>query len=140
MTIRSSTRWIGAIRSAAEVRVDARRPVNAAGRDCQQQRLQDQAGGVLFAVAIQAWAEAVRNPAILSTAHRFYTELVHDLAAVLDRWASDGHRLAGESEQLARMMAGVLQGYIIQVTSFGVDADPDYLAGLCTRVTAMVSH
>lgn len=104
------------------------------------QRLQDQAGGVLFAVAIQAWAEAVRNPAILSTAHRFYTELVHDLAAVLDRWAANGHRLAGESEQLARMMAGVLQGYIIQVTSFGADADPEYLAGLCGRVTAMVSH
>lgn len=103
------------------------------------QSLQRRAGGVMYAVAIQAWAEAVRNPTIASTARGFFTDLLIDLGAILDRWVADGHPLAGSTEDLARMMAGSLQGYVIQLASFGVVPDDGYLTVLGERITAMVS-
>lgn len=103
------------------------------------QSLQRRAGGVMYAVAIQAWAEAVRNPAISSTARGFFTDLLNDLGAILDRWAANGHPLAGDIPDLARMMAGSVQGYVIQLASFGAVPDDGYLTALGERITAMVS-
>lgn len=135
---------LGTARSAAKELLDAPDPV-APGEAVLRildglQKLQTTAGGALYAVAIQAWAEAVRNPAISRTASGFFTDLLADLALVLDRWAADGHPLAGDCMQLARMMAGALQGYIIQVASFGARPDPAYLKLFGDRVTAMVSR
>lgn len=105
----------------------------------QIQSLQQDAGGVFFAVAIQAWAEAVRSPVISQTAQRFFAMLMDDLVEILRRWESAGHRLAGEPRDLARMMSGSIQGYIIQQATFGVAPDPAFLGRLGVRLTAMVT-
>ncbi|HEU4998846.1 MAG TPA: TetR/AcrR family transcriptional regulator [Lapillicoccus sp.] len=66
-------------------------------------------------VAVQAWGEALRNPAILEVAQGAYAKMRGYLAAVAHR-AKEHGRLGPETDpdELAKTMLSLLMGYIIQ--------------------------
>lgn len=66
-------------------------------------------------VAVQAWGEALRNPAILEVAQGAYTQMRSYLAAVAHR-AKEHGRLGPDADpdELAKMMLSLLMGYVIQ--------------------------
>ena len=101
-------------------------------------RLNDESGGLLFPVAVEAWSEASRNPSIAETARAFIETILSELAAVYRRWEGAGHSLAIPAEDLARLSVAVLQGTIVQMTGFGLDNQPSYRASL-SMVFSVVS-
>jgi AcrR family transcriptional regulator len=144
LIVATAEKALGAAHAAAGELLRASQPVAPGAAMArmvgQIQALQRDAGGVFFAVAIQAWAEAVRNPVIAATAKHFFAMLMDDLVGILQRWESAGHPLAGDPRDLARMMSGSIQGYIIQQAAFGAGPDDAYLARLGDRLTIMVTE
>ena len=66
-------------------------------------------------VAVQAWGEALRNPAILEVAQHAYAQMRSYLAAVAHR-AKEHGRLGPDADpdELGKVMLSLLMGYIIQ--------------------------
>ena len=88
-------------------------------------------GGDVTRVAIQAWAEALRNPVIMATAQGKYTQLRGHFEAVARRGQADGTVDASvDPRHIAQVLFGILPGFILQRLLIG-DVSPDtYTAGL----------
>jgi AcrR family transcriptional regulator len=85
----------------------------------------------LTRVAVQAWAEALRNPDILEVAQGAYARMRFYLAAVARRGQEHG-RLAADADpdELAKTMLSLAMGYLIQRLIMN-DVDRDsYVAAL----------
>jgi AcrR family transcriptional regulator len=94
--------------------------------------LNDDHGGLLFPVAVEAWSEASRNPSISETAREFLDNIVEELGGLYGRWADAGHALAIPPTDMARMSVAVLQGTIVQLNGFGQSDEPGYRSALAT--------
>lgn len=82
-------------------------------------------------VAVQAWGEALRNPAILEIAQGAYAQMRSYLAAVAHR-AKEHGRLAPDADpdEIGKTMLSLVMGYIIQRLIMG-DMDRErYTAAL----------
>lgn len=99
-------------------------------------RIHRKSHGRLFRVAVEAWAEASRNDAVGQTARAVYVELSTGATALFQRWIDAGHPLPVPATDLARMVIGLVQGYIIQLTSFGAKDEARYRANLVTMLRA----
>lgn len=88
-------------------------------------------GGDVTKVAIQAWSEALRNPAIMATAQSKYTQLRGHFEDVARRAQADGTVDASvDPRHIAQVLFGILPGFILQRLLIG-DVSPDsYTAGL----------
>ncbi|MEI8412678.1 MULTISPECIES: TetR/AcrR family transcriptional regulator [unclassified Kribbella] len=88
-------------------------------------------GGDVTKVAIQAWGEALRNPAIMATAQSKYTQLRGHFEDVARRAQADGTVDASvDPRHIAQVLFGILPGFILQRLLIG-DVSPDsYTAGL----------
>ncbi|TCO34120.1 TetR family transcriptional regulator [Kribbella steppae] len=88
-------------------------------------------GGDVTRVAIQAWAEALRNPAIKATAQGKYIQVRAHFEAVARRAQADGTVDASvDPHYIAQVLFGFLPGFILQRLLIG-DVSPDtYTAGL----------
>jgi AcrR family transcriptional regulator len=88
-------------------------------------------GGDVTRVAVQAWAEALRNPAIMETAQSKYTELRGHFEDVARRAQADGTVDADtDPRYIAQALFSFLPGFILQRLLIG-DVTPDtYTAGL----------
>ncbi len=87
--------------------------------------------GDVTRIAIQAWAEALRNPAIMETAAGKYTQVRAHFEAVARRAQADGTVDASvDPRYVAQVLFGFLPGFILQRLLIG-DVSPDtYTAGL----------
>jgi hypothetical protein len=87
--------------------------------------------GDVTRVAVQAWAEALRNPAIMQTAQSKYTQLREHFEDVARRAQADGTVDAdADPRHIAQVLFGFLPGFILQRLLLG-DVTPDtYTAGL----------
>jgi AcrR family transcriptional regulator len=101
--------------------------------------LNDDHGGLLFPVAVEAWSEASRNPSIAETAGEFLDTIVDELGRVYGRWADAGHALAIPPKDMARISVAVLQGTIVQLNGFGQSDDPGYRSALTTLFSSASS-
>jgi AcrR family transcriptional regulator len=88
-------------------------------------------GGDVTRVAVQAWAEALRNPAIMETAQSKYTQLRGHFEDVARRAQADGTVDPDtDPRYIAQVLFGFLPGFILQRLLIG-DVTPDtYTAGL----------
>ncbi|MET9270612.1 TetR/AcrR family transcriptional regulator [Kribbella sp. NPDC003557] len=88
-------------------------------------------GGDVTRVAVQAWAESLRNPTIKATALGKYSQLRDHFEAVARRAQADGTvDPDADPGHIAQAMFGLLPGFIIQRLLIG-DVTPDtYLDGL----------
>jgi AcrR family transcriptional regulator len=82
-------------------------------------------------VAVQAWAEAMRNPAILEVAQDAYARMRGYLAAVARRGQEHG-RLAADADpdELAKTMLSLAMGYLIQRLIMNDVERDSYIAAL----------
>ena len=87
--------------------------------------------GDVTRVAIQAWAEALRNPAIMQTANGKYCQLRENFEAVARRAQADGTVDPDvDPRYLAQVLFGILPGFILQRLIIGDVTPETYLAGL----------
>jgi AcrR family transcriptional regulator len=69
----------------------------------------------LTKVAVQAWGEALRNPAILAVAQGAYAQMRSYLAAVAHRAKEHGRlRPDADPDEIGKTMLSLVMGYIIQ--------------------------
>jgi AcrR family transcriptional regulator len=88
-------------------------------------------GGDVTRVAVQAWAEALHNPAILDIAGGKYLQLRVHFEDVVRRAQADGTVDPDtDPKYIAQVMFGMLPGFVLQRLLIG-DVTPDtYTAGL----------
>ncbi|TCC46483.1 TetR/AcrR family transcriptional regulator [Kribbella capetownensis] len=88
-------------------------------------------GGDVTRVAVQAWAEALHNPAILEVASGKYLQLRDHFEDVVRRAQADGTVDPDtDPKYIAQVMFGMLPGFVLQRLLIG-DVTPDtYTAGL----------
>ncbi len=99
-------------------------------------RLHRESDERLFRVAVEAWAEASRNETVGQTARGVYKELRTGIHRLFQRWADAGHPLAVPAGDLARAVIALVQGYIVQVASFGVSDDASFRSSLVAFLRA----
>ena len=88
-------------------------------------------GGDVTRVAIQAWAEALRNPEIKATACDKYTQLRRNFEAVARRAQADGTVDPDVApEYIAQVMLALIPGFVLQRLIIGDVTPETYLAGL----------
>ncbi|WBQ07177.1 TetR/AcrR family transcriptional regulator [Kribbella sp. CA-293567] len=87
--------------------------------------------GDLTRVAIQAWAEALHNDAIMTTASTKYRMLRSHFATVARRAQADGTvDPAADPEEIAQVLFGMIPGFILQRLLLGDVTPAGYSAGL----------
>jgi len=87
-------------------------------------------GGDVTRVAIQAWAEALRNPAIMATACDKYTVLRGNFEAVARRAQADGTVDPDVApEYIAQVLLALIPGFVLQRLIIGDVTPSTYLAG-----------
>jgi AcrR family transcriptional regulator len=87
--------------------------------------------GDVTRVAIQAWAEALRNPAIMETAQGKYCQLRENFEAVARRAQADGTVDPDvDPRYIGQVLFGFLPGFILQRLILGDVTPETYLAGL----------
>jgi AcrR family transcriptional regulator len=88
-------------------------------------------GGDVTRVAIQAWSEALRNPAIMAIAQSKYSMVRGHFEAVARRAQADGTVDSSvDPRYVAQALFGFLPGFLLQRLLIG-DVSPDtYTAGL----------
>jgi AcrR family transcriptional regulator len=93
--------------------------------------LHDRLGFDPTRVAVQAWGEAARNPAVHAVLSEGYGELRGRLADVVRRWQAEGAvRADADPLDVAKVLFGLVPGFIVQRQVFG-DVRPDaYAAAL----------
>jgi AcrR family transcriptional regulator len=88
-------------------------------------------GGDMTRVAIQAWAEALHNDAIMATASSKYRMLRGHFAAVARRAQADGTIAPdADPEQVAQVLFGMIPGFLLQRLLLGDVTPASYSAGL----------
>jgi AcrR family transcriptional regulator len=88
-------------------------------------------GGDVTRVAVQAWAEALRNDAILQTARGKYCQLRNHFLEVARRAQADGTVDAdADPRDIAQVMFGMVPGFVLQRLLIGDVTPASYTAGL----------
>ncbi|MFF1822039.1 TetR/AcrR family transcriptional regulator [Kribbella sp. NPDC058245] len=88
-------------------------------------------GGDITRVALQAWAEALRNPVVMEIAAGKYRMLRSRFAEVARRAQADGTIPAdADPEQVAQVLFGFVPGFILQRLLLGDITPESYTAGL----------
>lgn len=88
-------------------------------------------GGDVTRIAIQAWAEALRNPAIMETAQSKYSKLRGHFEAVARRAQADGTVDASvDPRYVSQALFGFLPGFLLQRLLIGDVSPETYSAGL----------
>jgi len=94
-------------------------------------QIADLKGGDLTRVAIQAWAEALHNDAIMATASSKYRILREHFEAVARRAQADGTvDPDADPQQIAQVLFGLLPGFVLQRLLLGDVTPEGYVAGL----------
>ncbi|WP_410784841.1 TetR/AcrR family transcriptional regulator [Kribbella sp. C-35] len=87
--------------------------------------------GDVTRVAVQAWAEALRNPAIMTTACGKYTQLRDRFEDVARRAQADGTIDADvDPRHVAQVLFGLIPGFVLQRLIIGDVTRATYTAGL----------
>ena len=87
--------------------------------------------GDVTRIAVQAWAEALRNPAIMSTACGKYSQLRDNFEAVARRAQADGTvDPDADPGHIAQVMFGLIPGFVLQRLIIGDVTIETYTAGL----------
>jgi AcrR family transcriptional regulator len=88
-------------------------------------------GGDVTRVAIQAWSEALRNPAIMTIAQGKYSQVRGRFEDVARRGQADGTvDPSVDPRYIAQVLFGIIPGFVLQRLVMG-DVDPKtYTAGL----------
>lgn len=83
------------------------------------------------AVAIQAWGESLRSPAVLARVSEAYRLIRTQMAGAVRRWQQAGLVAAdADPDEVAKVLFGLIPGYIVQRQLLG-DVRPDrYAAAL----------
>lgn len=82
-------------------------------------------------IAVQAWAEALRNPAIGELAGSVYRTIREQCAEVARRWQALGNLPAdADPEQVGAAMLGLAQGFLLQRLLLSDTTAPYYAAGI----------
>jgi AcrR family transcriptional regulator len=85
----------------------------------------DRPGGDVTRVALQAWAEALRDEAIMTTAQSKYSLLRAHFAEIARRGQRNGTIAAGvDPDHVAQAMFGLIPGFVLQRLILG-DVTPD---------------
>ena len=88
-------------------------------------------GGDVTRIALQAWAESLRNPAVMEIAGGKYRMLRSRFAEVARRAQADGTLPAdADPEQVAQVLFGFVPGFILQRLLIGDVTPESYTAGL----------
>jgi AcrR family transcriptional regulator len=94
-------------------------------------RIADQPGNDLTRVAIQAWAEAMHNDAIMATASSKYRLLRSHFVAVARRAQADGTvDPEADPELIGQVLFGLIPGFVLQRLILGDVTPQGYAAGL----------
>lgn len=87
-------------------------------------------------VAVTAWGEALRDPAVHALAHATYRGVRDRLTGVVVRWRDAGHLPAdSDVEALAQVVFSVVTGYVLQHALLG-DVDPRRYAAAAALLQA----
>jgi len=93
--------------------------------------ISERPGGDVTRVAVQAWSEALRNPAIMTTARDKYAQLRSHFEAVARRAQADGTVDADtDACAVAQVMFGLIPGFVLQRLIIGDTTAETYSAGL----------
>ncbi|GAB3949978.1 TetR/AcrR family transcriptional regulator [Kribbella albertanoniae] len=93
--------------------------------------LAERPGGDVTRVGVQAWSEALRNPAVMEIAGGKYRMLRSRFAEVARRAQADGTIDAGvDPEHVAQVLFGFVPGFILQRLIIGDVTPESYTAGL----------
>jgi AcrR family transcriptional regulator len=88
-------------------------------------------GGDVTRVGVQAWAEALHNPAIMTTARGKYTQLRDRFEEVARRAQADGTIDADvDPRHVAQVLFGLIPGFILQRLIMGDITPSTFTAGL----------
>jgi AcrR family transcriptional regulator len=88
-------------------------------------------GGDVTRVAVQAWAEALRNEAIHRTARGKYCQLRDHFLEIARRAQADGTVSAdADPRDIAQVMFGMVPGFVLQRLLIGDVTPASYTAGL----------
>lgn len=89
----------------------------------------------LTRVAVNTWAESIRQPEVHDIVRTEFTGVRRDFVALLERVRDAGHlHPDADIESAAKAMFGLLPGFILQRLVIG-DVDPDsYSAGLAALI------
>ncbi|MEV7323647.1 TetR/AcrR family transcriptional regulator [Streptomyces sp. NPDC093970] len=85
-------------------------------------------------LAVLAWSEALRNPALAGQIGTLLTQMRSDLAAIVRQHQETGALPAGvTADEIAGALVCILPGYIVQVAML----DPAHVAGVGEAVRAL---
>ena len=85
----------------------------------------------LTRIAVQGWAEALRNPDLHGRVDDAYRRLRGHCAEVARRWQAAGNLPAdAQPENVAAAMLGLVQGFLLQRLLLADTTSPGYLAGV----------
>lgn len=100
------------------------------------QRLADGIGFDPTRIAVQAWAEAARTPAIHDLVAAGYREIRRHIAGAVRRWQAAGQLPAdADADEIAAVLFGLVPGYIVQRQLLG-DVRPDRYAAALRVLTS----
>jgi AcrR family transcriptional regulator len=89
-------------------------------------------------LAVQVWAEALRNPDVLARVSGVVVRLRGYCAEAARRWQEAGNLPADAvPDQVGAAMLSLVQGYILQRLLLPSTVAPDYLAGVRALLTPM---
>lgn len=91
----------------------------------------------LTRVGVTAWAEALRDPALLAVVRKLYRALRSDFVTLLERWRDAGHLPADTDPELAgQALFGAMPGFLVQRLLLG-DVDVNsYVTGFASLLSA----
>jgi AcrR family transcriptional regulator len=91
----------------------------------------------LTRVAVTAWAEALRDPALLAQVRSLYRALRGDFVTLLERWRDAGNLPADTDLELAgQVLFGAMPGFLVQRLLLGDVAVDGYVTGFASLMTA----
>jgi AcrR family transcriptional regulator len=100
-------------------------------------QIADQPGGDVTKVGLQAWAEALRDEAIMDIASSKYAMLRKHFADIARRGQQNGTIDAdADPEQVAQAMFGLVPGFILQRLILGDVTPEGYTAGFAALIRA----
>lgn len=107
----------------------------ALGSVLQQMRaMADETGGDFPRVAVHAWSEAARDETVRGIVRDNIARVHAGWVDVVDRAAADGNLPDGDHASMARVMLGLMPGFVLQGLLLGeVDAE-EYVAAFATLV------
>jgi AcrR family transcriptional regulator len=89
----------------------------------------------LTRVGVTAWAEALRDPALLAEVGKLYRAVRGDFVALLERWRDGGNLPAGTDVELAgQALFGAMPGFLVQRLLLGDVSVDSYVTGFASLV------